>query len=77
MQLDPAMLKKVLSMNDGELWRTVCAIAGQSGLKLPSQTPSAAEMQKLRATLGSVTDRDVAEAIRMVQNFKNGEKKHE
>ena len=75
MQLDPAMLQKVLSMNDGDLWKTVAMIASQNGLDLPQKTPATEEMQKLRRALASVTDQDMADAARLVQEFKNGAKK--
>lgn len=75
MQLDPAMLQRVLSMNDGDLWKTVAMIASQNGLDLPQKTPAAEEMQKLRRALASVTDQDMADAARLVQEFKNGAKK--
>lgn len=75
MQLDPAMLQRVLSMNDGDLWKTVSMIASQNGLDLPKKAPSTEEMQKLRQALSCVTDRDMADATRLVQEFKNGAKK--
>ena len=75
MQLDPAMLQRVLSMNDSDLWKTVSMIASQTGLDLPQKAPSADEMQKLRRALASVTDTDMADATRLVQEFKNGAKK--
>lgn len=75
MQLDPAMLQKVLSMNDGELWKTICLVASQSGLALSAKMPSPAEMAKLRGALSSVTSKDMESALRLVQELQSGAKK--
>ena len=70
MQLDSQALNRLLAMNDEMLWKSIRAIAGSNGLKLPEQTPSPKEMEKLRIAISGISENDVGNAVRIIHEMR-------
>ena len=78
MQPDPNTVNRLLSQNDERLWSAIRMIASQNGVSLPSATPPAEDMRRLRDAIGGITDDDVGNAVRIVNEMRRrGEKHHE
>ncbi len=75
MQFQPEILAVLLAQSDEELWRTIKGIAVSGGVRLPRSTPSPEQMKKLRAALGDGTNVNLAEAMRIIERYKNGDGK--
>ena len=63
MQFDANMMKSLLGKSDKELWDTVRRVAEANGITLPGDTPSAGDMARLRAILGTKGQGDVEAAM--------------
>ena len=57
MQIDNDALRKIMTMNDGELMKLISSVAEEKGLSLPRI--SSAELNRIRAVLGSMSPSDV------------------
>ena len=75
MQIQPELLLLLLNKSDEELWQTMKAIALSNGVHLPRTMPTSEDMKKLRAILQSGNQMDMNEAIKIVESYKNGERK--
>lgn len=74
MQFDENMMKALLSESDEALWRTIRAVAARNNVTLPAGQPSAADMARLRAILGTKGPADVEDAMRTLRRVR-GESK--
>ncbi len=73
MQFDANMMKELLKKSDAELWQTVRRVAEANGITLPEGTPSAGDMARLRAILGTKGPGDVAEAMEVLRRARGGQ----
>ncbi len=67
MQFDANMMKELLKKSDAELWQTVRTVAEANGISLPPGTPSAGDMARLRAILGTKGAGDVKDAMEVLR----------
>lgn len=74
MRLNKDTLARLVSLSDEELWREIQKMAGGFGLTLPKDTPSHAEMQRLRDAVngGKI---NMSDAVRIVNSYKKGGQK--
>ena len=72
MQFDAAILNELLKRDDAALWQTIRTIAAQNGIPLPEGQPSAADMARLRAILGTKGAGDVEAAAELLRRAKGG-----
>ena len=70
MQFDANMMRTLLKKDDAALWGVIRELAGGYGIPLPSTTPPAADMARLRAVLGTKGEGDVASAIEVLRRYK-------
>ena len=69
MRFDKAKLEKLAAMPDDQLWAEVTRIANSFGYSLPKQTPSHADLEKMRVAVRS--DKiNVSEALKLVNQYK-------
>lgn len=73
MKIDKATVEKLLKQSDDQLWRTVQMIASGSGINL-SGVKRPADLSKLRAALGSMTDGDIKRATEIIDSYKRNGK---
>lgn len=74
MRIDKDKLQKMASMSDEELWMTVCRVANDHGLKLPSAVPPSEDMARLRGTIKGADKINLGEAMRIINDYKRSEK---
>ena len=71
MNFDPAKMQQLLTLSDSELWTVLRSIASAKGISLPTATPSAEEMQRLRAVFRNGQNISPEQAARIVDAYKN------
>ena len=72
MQFDANMMRTLLKKDDTALWGIIRGMAESYGIPLPNGTPSAAEMARLRAILGTKGESDLEGAIEILRRYKEG-----
>lgn len=70
MKIDKEKLRELSEKSDAELWQTISGIAAKHGYSLPSNTPTEAEMNKIRSILGGADKLNMREAMRLMQEYK-------
>ena len=70
MKLDKEKLAELSQKSDGELWEIISDVAAKHGYTLPKGTPQKAEMEKIRAIMGSADKINMREAMRILQEYK-------
>ena len=70
MQFDANMMRTLLKKDDAALWGIIREMAQSYGLALPSGTPSAADMARLRAILGTKSEADLEGAVELLRRYK-------
>ena len=70
MQFDANMMRTLLKKDDAALWEIIREMAGSYGIPLPSGQPSAADMARLRAILGTKGNADPETAAEILKQFK-------
>lgn len=71
-KIDKKTIDMLCRMPDDKLWGTVKMIASSAGVDLSSKRMSPRDMQKLRYTLGTLTDGDISRATEIIKTYKNG-----
>ncbi len=74
MKINNEKLRQLSAMGDYELWTTIRGIAGAHGFKLPEKTPSAEEMAKLRDAITGGAKINLADAMRIINNYRRENK---
>lgn len=74
MKLNKEQLDKIAALSDEELWGEVRGIASKHGFTLPERTPGKSEMQKLRGAISGGAKLNLAEAVRILNEYKRGTK---
>lgn len=72
MQFDANMMRTLLKKDDTALWGVIREMAAAYGIPLPSDTPPAAEMARLRAVLGTKGAADVEGAAEILRRYREG-----
>ena len=72
MQFDAAILNELLKRDDAALWQTIRTSAAHNGIPLPEGQPSAADMARLRAILGTKGAGDAEAAAELLRRAKGG-----
>ncbi len=75
MRLDKEQLQQLTSLPDKELWEKIVAFARGYGLTLPEATPPPEQMQKLRSAVNPSGKANLAEALRVINEYRKGGKK--
>ena len=70
MKINKEKLDELMGKSDAELWSVINGIAAKHGCELPQGTPSKAEMDKIRAILGSADKLNMRDAMRLMQEYK-------
>ena len=70
MQFDANMMRTLLKKDDTALWGVIWEMAKSYGISLPSGAPSAADMARLRAILGTKGEADLEGAIEILRQYK-------
>ena len=70
MQFDANMMRTLLKKDDAALWALIRDMAESYGVSLPSGSPSAADMARLRAVLGTKGEGDLEGAIELLRRYK-------
>ena len=74
MKIDKEKLDAVLRLSDGELWGMIRDLAKSHGITLPEAVPPHSELERVRAALSHGASPNIAEAIRVVNNYRRGYK---
>lgn len=74
MKIDKEKLASLCALGDDELWREVRGIAASHGFKLPEKTPSHSEMEKMRGAVSGGAKLNLAEAVRIINNYRRENK---
>ena len=74
MKIDQEKLDAVVKLSDEELWKTIREVAASHGIKLPEGVPPHGELEKVRGALSHGASPNIAEAIRVVNNYRRGKK---
>ena len=74
MKIDKEKLAALVALPDDELWQQIRAIAESHGFKLPEKTPSHTEMEKMRSAVNNGARLNLAEAVRVINNYRRGNK---
>lgn len=69
MRFDKAKLEALAALPDDKLWAEVVRIADGFGYALPTQTPSHADLEKMRDAV-RCEKINVSEALRVVNQYK-------
>ncbi len=72
MKIDREKLAAVVRLSDGELWGMIRELASSHGITLPEAVPPHNELEKVRAALSHGASPNIAEAIRVVNNYRRG-----
>lgn len=75
MKIDKEKLDALIAMPDDKLWAEIRSIALSHGIKLPEKTPAHSEMEKMRAAANSGARLNLAQAVRLINDYRKGEKK--
>ena len=70
MQFDANMMRTLLKKDDTALWGLIREMASGYGISLPSTTPPAADMARLRAILGTKGESDIPGALEILRRYK-------
>ena len=70
MQFDANMMRTLLKKDDAALWGIIREMAEGYGITLPGGSPSAADMARLRAILGTKGESDLEGAIEILRRYK-------
>ncbi len=74
MKIDKDKLRAVAALPDDELWRLIREIAAGHGFTLPERTPSHGELEKIRTAISHGASPNIAEALRVIKDYKRGNK---
>ena len=70
MQFDANMMRTLLKKDDAALWALIREMAESHGVSLPGGAPSAADMARLRAILGTKSEADLEGAVELLRRYK-------
>ena len=70
MKIDKEKLRELSEKSDSELWSTINGIAARHGYSLPKNTPTKAEMDKIRGIMCNPDKFNMREAMRLMNEYK-------
>ena len=72
MKIDKNKLDALMKLSDDDLWREIVRIGASKGFTLPTKTPAASELQRLRSTV-SDGRLNISSALKIIDSYrKNG-----
>ncbi len=74
MKINKEKLDAVVKLSDDELWKMIRDLAKSHGFTLPEAVPPHSELEKVRTALSHGASPNIAEAIRVVNNYRRGNK---
>ena len=74
MQINPKMLKLLLSMNDDQLAGVIRALAAEAGINPSDLSLDASRLGSIRTALGSVREEDLSSLSTLYEEFRRGKK---
>ena len=74
MKIDKERLAAIVSLSDEELWKLILEIGRSHGFKLPERMPPHSELEKIRTAISHGASPNIAEAIRIVNDYRRGNK---
>ena len=72
MKIDKSRLEALAALQDDALWEKIRNMAAENGLKLPDNTPTHEELEKLRRVLMGDARINMMSAMRMINDLKRG-----
>ena len=72
MQINPKMLKLLLTMDDNGLSQMIRALAAEAGINPAELSLDAARLASLRAAIASVKDEDLSSLSKLYKDFQHG-----
>jgi hypothetical protein len=72
MQINPKMLRLLLSMNDDQLAGVIRALAAEAGINPAELSLDAARLNSIRSALGSVREEDLSSLSSLYEEFRRG-----
>lgn len=72
MKIDKNKLEAIVALPDDELWRLILDIAKSKGITLPERPPRHEELEKIRAAISHGASPNIAEALRVIKDYKRG-----
>lgn len=73
-KIDKEKLAKLLEKNDGDLWAEVVSLAENKGFTLPKNPPPKEQMDKMRAAVAHGGTFNLAQAAKILDNYRKGAK---
>ena len=70
MKIDKKMIDLVLKMNDDQLWKTIQLVGAKSGFKAIKEMEKPKDLSKIRSTLSSLNDEDIARVTELIKKGK-------
>ena len=74
MKIDKEKLAGIVAMPDEELWAMIRSVVRSHGIKLPEKCPPHEELEMVRAALSHGASPNIAEAVKVVNNYRKGAK---
>ena len=74
MTIDKEKLAGIVAMPDEELWEMIRSVAKNHGIRLPEKCPPHTELEKVRNALTHGASPNIAEAVKVVNNYRKGAK---
>ena len=71
MKISKEKIEDLAKKSDAELWSEITKIAGSHGYTLPSNTPSHAELERLRNTMRGIEKMNLSDAARLISKYKS------
>ena len=75
MRINQEKLAALAALPDDRLWQEILAIAKAHGIELPKNPPSHEQMEKMRQAASGGAKINLAEAVRVINEYKKGAKK--
>lgn len=72
MKIDKKSINMLLKLNDDNLWKALQYAISKSGNESLKSIERPSDMTKIRQTLSSLTDEDIAKITAMLNGGKNG-----
>ncbi len=72
MKLNKDALRSLSTLGDRELWSALRGMASEHGYTLPESVPKHEDMERIRAALSGAERISLADAARILANYKKG-----
>lgn len=74
MKIDKKTLDMLSALPDDSFWQLICAVGNQSGFDLSSMKVKKGDLDRIRDTMGKLTDSDISRAMEILTTSKKQQK---